>query len=238
MRHRRSPNKAHRRRLRRRYRRLFQQVEFIPSPNYSLRTTRSKRLGVLHATAAKGKLAGTIAWFKNPLSQCSSNHLIPRAPRTPGGWCRIILMVRLKHVAWTQRSANRHVRCSIELEADGNETREQWLAPANQGGHREQLRTLAVLIAELSTRRKPIPIRYAQDKPEGWCGHSDLTQLGWPQTHTDPGPGFPWDELIQWAKQAHQLKLRRRDTRRPGATGAPRTARKGKGKATTGAGTQ
>lgn len=105
--------------------------------------------------------------------------------------------------AWTLRSGN---RWSVNAELIGYAawTREQWLA------RWRQLNRVALWLADMH-KRFNIPLQKITAKQykagmHGVIGHIDHTEAyGGPSgdggTHWDPGPGFPYDVVIDKAKQ-------------------------------------
>jgi len=102
--------------------------------------------------------------------------------------------------SWTQCQYN-SVSVSAELSGYAAWSRDYWL------GQREpELRNLADWLAEES-KALGIPLvkltpSQAQGTGRGVCYHSDLGSAGC--AHGDPGPGFPIDVVLEWAKGGTQ----------------------------------
>lgn len=78
-------------------------------------------------------------------------------------------------------------------------TRSQWLQ------HPEQLESMAQWAADLN-RRYGIPlirltVAGVQAKKRGFCGHLEISNAFKEVNHTDPGMGFPWDVVLNRAKE-------------------------------------
>jgi hypothetical protein len=108
---------------------------------------------------------------------------------------------------------------SVGIERDGYATftRDQWLSPYGRAAGLRQ----AQLAAEICVRHKIKPQRLTvaqlrqqgalleADKPvpydlTGICAHDDIRVAFGKTTHTDPGPGFPWDEFMACVIDAHR----------------------------------
>lgn len=78
-------------------------------------------------------------------------------------------------------------------------TREQWLA------RRPQLDELARWLAHESRNNSiplaVVPVAGIRSNGRGVCSHADISRA-WPRDtdHTDPGPNFPWDYVLQAAR--------------------------------------
>lgn len=99
--------------------------------------------------------------------------------------------------AWTLRSGN-SISDNAELCGFARWSREEWL-----GQHRGMLDHAADWIAE-RCRARDIPLRKLTPEQvrrgdAGVIGHHDWTVGMRDGSHTDPGPGFPWDYVMQRA---------------------------------------
>jgi len=98
--------------------------------------------------------------------------------------------------SWTQCQYN-SVSVSMEQSGYASWSRDYWLTNRSN-----QLHNVADWIAEES-RKLGIPIKRlsaseAQGGSWGICSHSDLGPQGC--GHGDPGAGWPWDVVLDWAK--------------------------------------
>lgn len=97
--------------------------------------------------------------------------------------------------AWTQCNFN-SVSVSLEQSGYASWSRDKWLKEREP-----QLRNIADYIKEES-KALGIPIKrlnssQAQGGSAGICGHQDLGGSGC--GHSDPGPNWPWAEVLEWA---------------------------------------
>jgi hypothetical protein len=159
----------------------------IWSPNYSARGS-GVRLIVVHTAEGATTIESLGAFFQNPASGVSSHTGADDTPNTVGEF------VRRSEKAWTQGNANPY---SDAIELCGFAA---W-SPAEWAAHPVMLQNCAAWIAEESAAFN-IPIRKlnsgeAQGGSAGVCGHVDLGSAG--GGHWDPGPGFPWADVIAMA---------------------------------------
>lgn len=175
-------------RLRARLAGLRARVRTVASPDYSSRAGTPVTLAVIHTTESPdGSLAGVAEYFRASPVQVSSHYIVGDAVNQTGVWTDVIRCVDERQAAWTARSANRHA-VQYELIGRASRTRAQWL-----GRYRPQLETTAALVAE-DCVQYGLPVRRARP---GILGHGDLADYGFPNDHTDPGPGFPWPEFLR-----------------------------------------
>jgi N-acetyl-anhydromuramyl-L-alanine amidase AmpD len=161
----------------------------IPSPNHESRNGAKVRLIVIHTAEGARTVASLGAYFARSATQASSHAGIDDHS--------IETYVDYDRAAWTVRSGN-HVSDNAELCGFAAWTRDEWL---NQ--HRPMLELAAGWIADRCTARgipvvKLTPDQVAAGQP-GVCGHVDWTIGMRDGSHTDPGPGFPWDVVIDLA---------------------------------------
>lgn len=160
-----------------------------PSPNYSSRGGAGVRLVIVHTAEGARTAADLGNYFGSASSQVSSHTGIDD---TPG---KIWEYVKPPQKAWTAADFN-PVGIQAELCAFASWSRETWYA------HDTMLTNCALWIAE-ECKRYGLPIvklsaGQAQGSGRGICGHVDLGSRG--GGHTDPGPNFPWGEVIERAK--------------------------------------
>jgi hypothetical protein len=146
--------------------------------------------------------------------RASSHYVVDAVPRPGQRYVRVTRLVPESRKAWTALSANPYF-VQYELIGTADRGRTQWL-----GEYRVQLETLAALVAEDSLEYG-LPIARAVP---GIVGHVDLTRWGFPQTHWDPGPGFPWDEFLGMVRAA-LVALPDRDAPAKDTVKVPRLAR-------------
>ena len=108
-------------------------------------------------------------------------------------------------IPWAAGYNGNRVGLHVSLMARASDTRQQWL----QRG--AQLDTLARWLAHESAGNdiplEVAPITEIRGKGRGVCSHADISRA-WPLAqfpttgtdHTDPGPGFPWDIVLQLAR--------------------------------------
>jgi len=169
---------------------LFSSVQTRLSPNRSSRRGASVKGVVIHTT--EGGFIGSTSWMLNPRSEVSAHYVVGELPEPRGGlWTPVVALVPEGEKAWTARSAN-PVTINYELAGFANRPRSEWL-----GRYRPQLETTAALVAE-DALQYGIPV---QRTWPGILGHGDLSAAGFPNNHTDPGPGFPWPEFLAMVRR-------------------------------------
>lgn len=159
------------------------------SPNYSSRLGRSIKGSVVHTTESDDGPPWAVAdYFAKKGVEASSHYVIGTNPIGPDRrFTEVVQVVPESYKAWTQLSANPYV-VSYELVGRAHErTKADWL-----GQYRAQLHTLAAMVAQDSLQYD-FPVQHSFP---GVLGHVDLAKYGFPQTHTDPGPGFPWGVFV------------------------------------------
>lgn len=162
--------------------------DWIPSPNYSARNS-GVRLIVVHTAEGATTYKSLGNFFANPSSGVSSHTGIDDTPGVIGEY------VARGNKAWTQANANPY-SIATELCAFASWTPNQWQA------HPVMLQNCAEWIAE-EAAAFGIPIvklnsAQAQGGVAGVCGHVELGAMG--GNHWDPGPNFPWQQVIDMAK--------------------------------------
>lgn len=161
----------------------------IASPNFQARTAAPVRLVVIHTAEGALTTASLGAFFARSSTEASSHAGIDDKG--------IETYVPYDKAAWTIRSAN-GISDNAELCGFAKWTRAQWL-----NDHTPMLRLAAQWIRERCTARgipikKLTPAEVAAGKA-GVIGHVDWTTGMKDGSHTDPGPGFPWDVVMGWA---------------------------------------
>ena len=173
--------------LRRRYKALFDSIKVALSPNRSSRRGVKPSLVVVHTTeSGPGSLWGVVNYFKNEGIDVSSTYVVGDAASPgPDGFTQVVLCVPESEKPWTQKSANPYA-ISYELIGRAARTKEDWKK------QEAQIRTLAALVAE-DCLQYGIPVKRAFP---GILGHRDLSGVGFPNDHTDPGVNFPWHHFF------------------------------------------
>ncbi|MEM6333476.1 MAG: N-acetylmuramoyl-L-alanine amidase [Planctomycetota bacterium] len=159
-------------------------VTWLPSPNFSSRNAGvAVDSIVMHTT--EGGTSGTLAWLQNPVSQVSAHYVI-----SPGG--TIYEMVDITDKAWHATYYNSR---SIGIEMVGF---------ANQPStwNDDNLAALTELLAWLYQTYPTVPLEQptgnAYDYPNdtynepGLVAHAQVQ----PWNKSDPGPYFPWDDVL------------------------------------------
>jgi hypothetical protein len=160
---------------------------WIGSPNYSSRSA-GVRLVVVHTAEGARTYQSLGSFFQGRVS--ASSHVgIDDTAGTIGEY------VRRSNSAWTQAAFNSQA-VAVELCAFAKWDRAEW------NRHPNMLRNCASWIAE-ECAAFGIPIvklssAQAQGSGRGVCGHVELGARG--GGHWDPGPGFPWADVIAMAK--------------------------------------
>jgi hypothetical protein len=161
----------------------------ILSPNRSSRSGKTVRLVVVHTAEGARTVQSLGSYFSSPSVQASSHAGIDDQT--------IETYVPYDSAAWTLRSGN-SISDNAELCGFAAWTRAQWL-----NEHRRMLDLTAQWIRERCQARgipirKLTPQQVAAGQP-GVIGHYDWTIGMRDGSHTDPGPGFPWDYVIDQA---------------------------------------
>lgn len=157
--------------------------------NYSSRGGVKPRLVVLHTTESHNRpgisdLTSLISWFNNSSSQASSHFGVDAEGNT-------VRMVKDEHKSWTQRSYNPQA-LSIEQVGFAKTTRKDWMTD-----YHVQLRATARIIAHWCDKYK---IPYQHSSRSGITRHVDISGPG---GHWDPGPGYPFNYVINFARAWH-----------------------------------
>ena len=156
------------------------------SPNRSSRRGAAIRASVIHTTESSDSSFDAINDYLSREGISASAHYVVDVAG-PGKLCRVAMLVPEKEKAWTALSANPST-VNYELIGRASRSRDEWLTK-----YRKQLETVAALVAQDSVQYG-FPVRRGYP---GVLGHVDLSRYGFPQSHWDPGPGFPWDVFLQ-----------------------------------------
>jgi hypothetical protein len=157
------------------------------------------RLVVVHTAEGARTAASLGAYFWRDDIQASSHVGIDGS--------NTLQFVPYDRAAWTVRSGN-PVSDNAELTGFARWTRDQWLSTGTVDGVTNPRgildRTAAWIRSRCLARNIPIRKITAADVAagrSGVIGHVDWTYGMHDGTHTDPGPGFPWDYVINRAAQ-------------------------------------
>lgn len=155
----------------------------------SSRNGQRVRLVVLHTAEGAQTNASLFGYFDR--NQNASSHVgIDDAGISP-------VWVPYDRAAWTLRGGNPYSE-NAEMCAWARWTRAEWLAHDTLLSHaaawvRSRCLARGIPIVKLS----PADVKAGK---AGVCGHADYTYGTGDGTHTDPGPNFPWDIVINRAK--------------------------------------
>jgi hypothetical protein len=165
---------------------------WIPSPNYG--TANPQKLkGAIHTTQGAETIQALGNWFANPSAQCSSHHGADNYTTTFGAY------VYEDDTAWTQGGMN-GVCLSIELCGYAEWSRETWL------NSKLLLTQNASRWVRYISDKYSIPMIWLNDSQaqdswtKGFCDHDAFKGKG--SGHWDCGDGFPYDVVMEWAKDA------------------------------------
>jgi hypothetical protein len=161
------------------------------SPSHESRGGAQVRSLIVHTAEGSTTAASLANFLCNPANQVSYHDVADDA--------NSVHVVDYSEACWSTRSAN-HTSENYCLTGFSAWPRTTWLA---HGGMLE--RCAAWIAARAKARGIPIvklsSADVAADRP-GVFGHVNWTEGKHDGTHTDPGPGFPWDVVIE---RAHQL---------------------------------
>lgn len=167
---------------------VFDKIRSHPSPNQSSRDGHLIKLAVVHTTESADDSYEAVCDYLSRKGVEASSHYVIDCQRDPKRhFTKVSRLVPEGRKAWTSRSANA-VSVNYELVGRASRTRADWLEK-----YRAQIRTLAALVAS-DVIQYGLPIKRAYP---GICGHGDLNRFGFPNDHTDPGAGFPWDVFLE-----------------------------------------
>lgn len=154
------------------------------SPNQSSRFGARIRASVAHTTeSGDSSFSSIISYLSTRGIPASAHYVLDCLEIGKTGFTKIALLVAESEKAWTALTANR-TTVNYEMIGRAARTRQEWLTK-----YRAQVRTFALLVAD-DILDYSLPNLHAYP---GYLGHVDLSKYGFPQTHHDPGEGFPWD---------------------------------------------
>lgn len=169
-----------------------------PEGRIALVRNRSSRRGVLpskvvihttesHEREGRSDVDGIRNFFDNPAAEASSHVIIDAEAHST-------TCVPDDEKAWTVGSENPYT-LNIELIGWAKTPRWQWLKRTRQ------LKKAAKFTAYWS-KKYGIPLRL--DKRRGMPGVCGHVHLSGPGGHWDPGPGFPYDRFLRYARYYRQ----------------------------------
>ena len=178
----------------------------IPSPNYQSRGNARVRLVVLHTAEGARDVTSLGNYLANPTVEASYHVAFDDN--------RLEQYVDYKYESWSTLSANPISDCGCMC-GFAAWTRDQWL-----NDHPRMLELAAQWVASRCMARN-VPVRRLSlsevaacrndpNHPGGVIGHIDWTRGAQDGTHTDPGDNFPWDWVINRARQIVGGPTRRR----------------------------
>lgn len=166
-----------------------------PSPNKHTGRTRKVRVVVVHTMESpeKATTAEDVArnWFAKPEARSSAHYCVDADS--------IVQCVSEADTAWAAPGANAD-GIQIELAGRAGQGTEGWSDAYSVA----ELDLAARLVADICTRHG-IPIRKLTREQlaageRGIIGHVDASAVYRLSDHTDPGPDFPWDQVIAKAR--------------------------------------
>lgn len=168
--------------------------KWMPSPSFERGRPAPPRLIVLHTTEGARTIEELGNFFANRENEVSSHAGADDKPNTVG------VYVDRHNQAWTQGEYN-DVSVSLEICAFARWPTKEWLK------HEEMLKNVAKWIAEeaafFDIPIVRLPPSLAKTSGRGVCQHVDISGPG---GHTDCGPGFPMNLVLQMALEGSQKK--------------------------------
>ena len=112
----------------------------------------------------------------------------------------IVQCVHDRDVAYAAPGANED-GIHIEIPGYGRQTREEWLDPYGL----KALRNGAIVAANYCLKYD-LPVCHLTNTQllngeKGWVGHYQISEVYKKTDHTDPGPNFPWDTIMEMMAQ-------------------------------------
>ncbi|MBN9607867.1 MAG: hypothetical protein BGO26_06755 [Actinobacteria bacterium 69-20] len=135
-------------------------------------------------------------WFRNPANKTSA-HTISDPHET-------IDMVQDTQRAWHCGNGN-NTSLGNEHVGRARFTRVQWTTPAGLAMLRNGAQRTARQCIDHKIRPRWLSLAQLARNEDGLCTHNDMRLVRGGTTHTDPGPGFPYDLYLQMVKEAMGL---------------------------------
>ena len=149
---------------------------------------------VIHTTESDLEVGGAfnVASWLSRTDYRASAHFVVDVEET-------LITVDLEDTAWGVGGPQNNSGVQIELVGAASSTREDWLSPSAA----YQLCRAAALTAQIA-QVYDIPLRLLEAPgllvgTAGVVGHYAYSEAFGLSTHTDPGPGFPWDAFLAQA---------------------------------------
>jgi hypothetical protein len=149
----------------------------------------------IHTQQANSTAAGLVNYCCNPATEVSYNAVVDDD--------ETVLVVPWDQNPWSASNANTRADHICLAGSFAEWDRGKWLSTdASDGLNEDMMLTRAAALTAWRCVVRGIPIEYVGGNGipnrNGVCGHRDFG--AWGGGHTDPGPNFPWDELIRRAK--------------------------------------
>lgn len=173
----------------------FTGARWSPS-RYHPRGLPAPRWIAVHTQEARSDADGLAAFLANPASQVSYHAVNDDK--------KLLKIVAEDDAPWAAAGANKYAFHICLAGSFAGWSRGKWLETDASDGKNEDLElTNAARIIAWWCFKYNIPAEYIGGKGIPWgkdgiCGHADFGS--WGGGHTDPGPNFPWDELIRRVK--------------------------------------
>lgn len=151
----------------------------------------------IHTQEGRGTAASLTNYLCNPANEVSYNAVVDDKES--------VLVVPWDMNPWSAANANPRADHICMAGTFVSWSRGKWLEQdAGDGVNEDLMLTRTAALVAWRCLQRGIPIEYVgggsipPNRP-GICGHRDFG--AWGGGHTDPGPSFPWDELIYRAQQ-------------------------------------
>ena len=188
----------------------WQATENLLTTNDSGRRGRPARFVAVHTTEGGDTVRGIAEWQLKRSAQSSYHLLIARDGTS-------IRSNDDPFIPWSAMATGNRTCYHVALAGRAALKRKEWLARG------EQLDTLADVLAHYSAEYS-IPLRKVgaaalrAGTPGGVVGHADISEA-WRETdHWDPGPDFPYDDVLRRARERLGVAPGSRYVVRPGDT--------------------
>lgn len=183
-------------------------MNFVQAKNYNKLAGKKNKLIVIHDMEYPEK-SNSAEWCADFFA--GRNGLT--APKASAHYCidndSIVQCVKDEDVAWhTPGKIGDYINnISIGIEHAGyaKQTREQWLDDFSKAMLLRSAEFVAGLCKKYGITPKKLTVEELKaGDTNGICGHVDCTKATGTGSHTDPGPGFPWDWYIEQVQSFFQ----------------------------------
>lgn len=170
-------------------------VDILTTADSGPREPAGCQLWCLHTDegAPDASVDDLLTWQQDPDNQSSYTLAVDRTGRIGRGNDDA-------YRPWSAGPTSNDRGLHLCLKGRSSQTEQDWL------GQPAQLAAAARVIADWALRydlplihRSPTDLRLGL---RGGCGHLDISQAWGEVTHTDPGPGMPWNHLLHLTAQA------------------------------------